>query len=273
MAQGCLAKTIKWLLIISNSLVIVIGVVVLGFSIFALTDEEDLATLIDHGSGSDLSLYTSSTASTLLIALSVLTVVIAFLGCCGAKRESKWMLGVHYVILLVLFVGIIMGVTLVCSQSLYVIRKPLKDSMSLYDPQSTIEDKREATESWDHIQQKYGCCGVYGYSDWTEGNGTIFPMVKNATVSQLVPETCCLHFQNPDLSPGSFEGCLADPGDPRYEVFMDGCLETLDDDFSANRRHIAIISGIIILFMFVNLVTLFCFGMCLDHTKRGYQNL
>ena len=60
--------------------------VVLGFSIFALTDEEDLATLIDHGSGSDLSLYTSSTASTLLIALSVLTAVIAFLGCCGAKR-------------------------------------------------------------------------------------------------------------------------------------------------------------------------------------------
>ena len=64
------------------------------------------------------------------------------------------MLGVHYIILLVLFVGIIMGVTLVCSQSLYVIRKPLKDSMSLYDPQSTNEDKREATESWDHIQQK-----------------------------------------------------------------------------------------------------------------------
>ena len=26
--------------------------------------------------------------------------------------------------------------------------------MSLYDPQSTNEDKKEATESWDHIQQK-----------------------------------------------------------------------------------------------------------------------
>ena len=63
------------------------------------------------------------------------------------------MLFSHYVVLLALLVGLVIGATLVYSQSLYIIRKPLKDSMTMYDPMSDQPDKVETTEAWDDIQQ------------------------------------------------------------------------------------------------------------------------
>ena len=63
------------------------------------------------------------------------------------------MLFSHYVVLLALLVGLVIGATLVYSQSLYIIRKPLKDSMAMYDPMSDQLDKVETTEAWDDIQQ------------------------------------------------------------------------------------------------------------------------
>ena len=63
-----------------------IGVVVLGFSVFALTDGEDVAKLVQRGSGSDLTVSIYGTASTVLIVVSVMVIIIAFLGCCGAMK-------------------------------------------------------------------------------------------------------------------------------------------------------------------------------------------
>lgn len=70
----------------TNSQFQLIGVVVLGFSIFALTDGEDLAKLVQRGSGSNLTVSIYGTASTVLIVVSVMVILIAFLGCCGAMK-------------------------------------------------------------------------------------------------------------------------------------------------------------------------------------------
>ena len=43
--------------------------------------------------------------------------------------------------------------------------------------------------------------------------------------------------------------CLTNPGDPRYAPYMDGCLRVLDAKFSANKRNIGIVSGVIVTFI------------------------
>jgi len=272
MEAGCFPKCIKTLLIISNNLVIVMGIAVLGFGIFALTDGKDLAKLVNWGSkisGSDLSVALYSTASVVLIIVSILAIVVAILGCCGAIKENRCMLFTYYILLLILFFGVTIGATIALSQSLYVIRSPLKDSMRLYDPEGTDPEHVDATQAWNDIQEAYKCCGVDTFGDWTSVNGTIFP--RNGA---RVPGSCCKHFatnvqgKQPQL--GSFEDCLKNPQDPRYASVMDGCLGTLSKDLESSRRSIGIVTGAIIGFMFVNLVTLFCFTMYMN-PRNGYQ--
>ena len=76
----------KWIL---TSTLQVMGVVVLGYGIFALSDGKDLARLVEHGAqatGSDFSVALYDSASIVLIVASSLAVIVAFLGCCGAIK-------------------------------------------------------------------------------------------------------------------------------------------------------------------------------------------
>jgi len=276
MEEGCLPKFIKGLLIISNNLVILMGVIVLGFGIFALTDGKDLAKLVDWGSaasGTDLSVALYSTASVVLITVSILAIVVAFLGCCGAIKENRCMLFSYYILLLILFMGVVIGGTIALSQSLYVIRSPLKDSMQLYDPTSQSADPKfqDATQAWNDIQEAYDCCGVDSFADWTSVNETIFPTKDGFKV----PDSCCSTFATQEVKKGSgrrgsFEDCLRNPGDIKYSDSMEGCLPTLSQSLESSRKSIGIVTGAITAFMFINLVTLFLFAMHLN-PRNGYQ--
>lgn len=280
MEEGCLPKCIKGLLIVSNNLVILMGVIVFGFGIFALTDGKDLAKLVDWGSaasGTDLSVALYSTASVVLITVSILAIVVAFLGCCGAIKENRCMLFSYYILLLVLFMGVVIGGTIALSQSLYVIRSPLKESMQLYDPAKAASSSdpkfQEATQAWDDIQEAYDCCGVDSFGDWTSVNATIFPTKEGFKV----PDSCCSAFVTQVKGVkggrgglGSFEDCLRNPDNIKYSDSMEGCLPTLSQSLESSRKNVGIVTGAITAFMFINLVTLFLFAMHLN-PRTGYQ--
>jgi len=276
--EGCFPKCVKAILIITNNLVILMGVVVFGFGIFALSDGKDLAKLVDWGSqvtGSDLRVALYSTASVVLIIASILAIVVASIGCCGAIKENRCMLFTYYILLLILFMGVTVGATIALSQSLYIIRSPLKDSMRLYNPDSTNPKDIDATQAWNDIQEAYSCCGVDTYADWSSVNGTIFPKGD-----QKVPASCCKSFAADEPTPaanvtsdaGNYKDCLKNPQDPKYSNVMDGCLDTLTKDLEYSRKSIGIATGAVIAFMFINLVTLFAFAMYLN-PRDGYHRI
>ena len=65
------------------------GLVVLGFSIFGLVDGRGVAKLVEEGSevmGSSITIDLYNSASVVLIVFSSLIVLISFLGCCGAWK-------------------------------------------------------------------------------------------------------------------------------------------------------------------------------------------
>ena len=63
------------------------------------------------------------------------------------------MLFFYYIFLLILFMGVIVGATIAFTQSLYIIRTPLLDSMRLYDPSAKAEKYVETTQGWDDVQK------------------------------------------------------------------------------------------------------------------------
>ena len=63
------------------------------------------------------------------------------------------MLGIYFAILLLFFILLIVGAVIGYSQSLEEIKKPLEDSMNLYDPDKTDDKQAKAVvKAWDKVQ-------------------------------------------------------------------------------------------------------------------------
>ena len=60
----------------------------------------------------------------------------------------------YFTLLLAVFVGTVAGATITYFQNLDVIKTPLLNSMSKYDPNSTDQDVRDINAAWDDIQSE-----------------------------------------------------------------------------------------------------------------------
>ncbi|XP_065352641.1 leukocyte surface antigen CD53-like [Cloeon dipterum] len=99
------------------------------------------------------------------ITLGAIIFAIAFLGCCGALRESTCMLNTFGTLLLFIFlIQVICAVLLVVYENQFIdgVGKALKISLGQY------KEKPDAKEFWDNIQPSLGCCGSAKPSDWQE---------------------------------------------------------------------------------------------------------
>merc|ERR1712107_762608 len=146
--MSCLNTATKYFLLITNLLVFILAIAVLGVTTWSYVDKPSFLGILDdveaacdenvgNESGCDdikstVSLYTS--AVWVLITISVLVIIISFFGCCGAWKESKCMLGTYFTIILALFVAMLVGAILAYSGDLKnSIRTPLLKTVAKYD--------------------------------------------------------------------------------------------------------------------------------------------
>ncbi|XP_036996824.2 leukocyte antigen CD37 isoform X2 [Artibeus jamaicensis] len=96
----------------------------------------------------------------------ILTMGLALLGCLGALKELRCLLGLYFGVLLLLFVTQITLGILISTQRIRLERK-VKDII-----QETIRnyyahpETTEAEESWDYVQFQLRCCGWNSPQDW-----------------------------------------------------------------------------------------------------------
>lgn len=148
---GCLATCQKWFLFVVNILLFILGCAQIGTASYILqAGSEDLEFASDVLDGNDTAIQTT-------LAIGVLMVVISFLGCVGAKKESRCLLWIYAVILFFMIVAQAMGLALV-TVSLEYGDSIFESLWKKLDP-ATIAD----------IEEAYECCSFNGNSTdtWT----------------------------------------------------------------------------------------------------------
>lgn len=234
--MDCCSSIVKTFLFITNFLIFLLSCAVIGLGIWILVDKPSLVNILDT---TETSIPIYDSAVILLIVVASLALIITFLGCCGAWKESRCMLGTYFVAVLALLVLIVVGTVIGMSQGVEHIAEPLKDTMYLYDETSQRADIQEITKLWDDVQVQYQCCGVFSAEDWSKTprfNGDGYMEDGTAIIMGVrVPRSCC-------EAATDKAKCMTRPTN-RNGAYVVGCFELLYDDIS---DHINIVGGIAI---------------------------
>lgn len=273
MADGCLSNIVKYLLFITNFIIFLLGLAVLGCGIWVLVDKPSFLDLFEQAESLypdlegkfDINLYTS--AAYIIIVIAALVAIIAFFGCFGAIRESKCMLGTYFVLMLALFIVMVVGAVLGYTGDLESsLKDPLFKSMEGYD--NTVTQNGDSVkwayrEVWNEVQSELRCCGVEGVSDWEDGKHGDHHF--NATHTK--PEGCC-HFQKG--TSGSWDNiwenntlvnnCLKSTDTSTNTYKFEGCYNIIVNEITDNQDILVGVAIGVVVVMFLNM--LFSFAMC-----------
>lgn len=104
----------------------------------------------------------------LLIAVGAIIMILGFLGCCGAVKESRCMLMLFFIaLLLILILQVTAGVlgAVYKPQVEELFNNTLNEGVSAL--QSTTGEYKEYQEEFQKLQKTYQCCGLQnGPEDW-----------------------------------------------------------------------------------------------------------
>ncbi|XP_070200514.1 CD9 antigen-like [Littorina saxatilis] len=106
------------------------------------------------------------TLAYVLMAIGVVIMVIGFLGCCGAIRESQCMLGAFFIMLFIIF-------TILLGFGIYAVveKDTMKDAVGnmLDRAVRDYDSDSDSRKFMDNIQEEFGCCGSRnGAQDYKE---------------------------------------------------------------------------------------------------------
>lgn len=129
--------------------------------------------------------YQALSADSLCISAGVITFLIGFLGCCGSWFQSKCLLVMYFIIVIVIFLLEFTAGTLG-----FVYRRHVGDALQEefkngLQEKYTLTNENGLAEAWDHLHRQFNCCGVYGYEDWFR--------IKAWPKQDWVPQSCCLY--------------------------------------------------------------------------------
>lgn len=224
-------KCIKYLIFIFNFLFLVSGIAIIAVGSVALVTISKYDEAVGVG---------VTAGAALLVSVGVIVTIIAFLGCCGAVKESYCMVMTFAVLL-----GVIFVLELAAGITCYVYRNRVdslayKGFMDFWNQYGASDD---VTKSIDVIQHDVKCCGVNNSSDWST-------LPWGISHPGQYPSSCCKD------SPA-----VCKPGGAVYTV---GCYETVKDDLE---RSILIVAGVGIGVAFIQLIGIF-FACCLGRSIR-----
>lgn len=160
MALGGCFSCVKYLMFAFNFLFWLLGCAIIGVGVWIRVDP-DFRKFVDQ---SDMFANTYIGAY-ILIGVGALVMVIGFLGCCGAIRESQCMLATFFLLLFVIFA------ILLAAGIWAIIRKDhlkrgvtemLEESVDRYY-NLTDDGKDDSAKAFmDDVQTNFHCCGAHG---------------------------------------------------------------------------------------------------------------
>jgi len=151
MALGSCYTCIKYLMFAFNFIFWLLGCAVLGVGIWLRVDDQSVEYL--HISSQVDLLHTLAYA---LIVIGFVIMLIGFLGCCGAIRESQCMLSIFFIFLFIIFATLLgFGIWAAVAKDSFkdLAKDILKEGVDNY------ENDSKSKEMMDSIQSTMQCCG------------------------------------------------------------------------------------------------------------------
>ncbi|MCJ8739389.1 hypothetical protein PDJAM_G00046610 [Pangasius djambal] len=237
--MGCFGF-LKTMMFFFNGIIFLAGAGILAVGIWVKVDNNSIMTILQGLSGAPPELKQVLNVGYLLIAVGSVLLLLGFLGCCGAVRESRCMLLMFFVIVLIVFIAEVAGAIVI------VVFKGLIQSLISQVGVAVVDSIRkdyganpDVTGLWNTTMDLLKCCGFNNYSDFT---GSPFVQTTN-----LYPYQCC------QLQPCKYSNATV--------ANVNGCFPALIKVFDSNSVIIiAVALGIAALELFAMVVsmTLYC---------------
>ncbi|XP_072319287.1 tetraspanin 34a [Eucyclogobius newberryi] len=180
----CCTGLLKTMMFIFNGVIFFAGAAILAVGIWVQVDSGSLMSILGNIKDAPPGLDQLTNVSYLLIAVGVVLLVIGFLGCCGAVRESRCMLLTFFSIVLIIFIIEVAGaiVLLVFEDLAAALIGGLEDEVRS-DIAKNYGNDDKVTDLWNATMEQFKCCGFKNYTDFDSS-----PFV---TKFDAYPLTCC----------------------------------------------------------------------------------
>ncbi|XP_025705407.1 leukocyte antigen CD37 isoform X1 [Callorhinus ursinus] len=179
-AQDSCLSLIKYLLFVFNLFFFVLGSLIFCFGIWILIDKTSFVSFVG------LSFVPLQIWSKALAISGILTMGLALLGCVGALKELRCLLGLYFGILLLLFATQITLGILISTQRMRLERRVKDIVMETIQNYRSRPEESAAEESWDYVQFQLRCCGWNSPRDWF----SIPSLISNESEVHRVPCSC-----------------------------------------------------------------------------------
>ncbi|XP_019653766.1 leukocyte antigen CD37 isoform X2 [Ailuropoda melanoleuca] len=179
-AQDSCLSLIKYLLFVFNLFFFVLGSLIFCFGIWILIDKTSFVSFVG------LSFMPLQIWSKALAISGILTMGLALLGCVGALKELRCLLGLYFGILLLLFATQITLGILISTQRMRLERRVKDIVMETIQNYRSRPEESAAEESWDYVQFQLRCCGWNSPRDWFN----IPSLISNESEVHRVPCSC-----------------------------------------------------------------------------------
>ncbi|XP_074075874.1 leukocyte antigen CD37 isoform X2 [Macrotis lagotis] len=157
--KGCLSLT-KYFLFVFNVFFFVLGSLVFCFGLWILIDKNSFASFLG------LSFTPLKIWSYVLATSGVLTGLLSLLGCLGALKEIRCLLGLYFGLLLLLFTTQITVGVLIYTQHGLLERKVREIVLDVIENYHKYPSAYSTAENWDFVQFQLRCCGWNSPQDW-----------------------------------------------------------------------------------------------------------
>ncbi|NXE72560.1 TSN1 protein, partial [Cochlearius cochlearius] len=197
--MGCFTF-IKVMMILFNLAIFLGGGTLLGVGIWVTVDGQSFLKVFGALSSSVLQVVN---VSYFLIVIGAILLVIGFLGCYGAQKESKCLLMMFFSVVLIIFIAEVAAAVVA------LVYTGLAETLLTTVVTPLLREKYGADKSftniWDITMKEIHCCGLNNYTDFTDS-----PFYqKNETYPQFCLVGGSLLLAHPHLCGCLLQGCFS----------------------------------------------------------------
>ncbi|XP_044010708.1 tetraspanin-1 isoform X2 [Aphidius gifuensis] len=245
--MGFMSSCSKYFLCFFNFIFFVAGGAAMAAGLWILLDKKTLGDVFTSFEINEVSNVLNETNANVisliaycLIVAGALAFIVCFFGYCGAAVESRCLLCV-YGILIIIILGL-ECVAVGLAHNLYsgadshiknVLKLTIEDYVELDSQPMPFNKTQAISATWDGIMTQMQCCGVESYKDFEKSNSW-------KETGKLAPAACCKKEGGKLL-----DGCQNNPSSSNSN-FQKGCYQAVVDMVQRNQEIIIVIGSSII---------------------------